>query len=164
MKKFVDVYSTRDEARSAKAKFCREELARTRKDGYHQAFWLTLEFALVVDLGVHLTHATYLFEEDGMLVSYCVYSFHRPVPSFVFVFVTTGYAFIYFYDSYRAYFPGFPLHIFASSCASATLGVRGNPQVRMGLALTREADGTFGRPHLPNVDTIIYSASTAKVT
>ena len=69
MKKFVDVYSTCDETRSAKAKFCREELARMGKDGYHQEFWLQLEFALAVDLGVHLTRATYLLEGDGMLVT-----------------------------------------------------------------------------------------------
>lgn len=72
MKTFIDVFSTSDETRSAKAKFCREELARMGKDGYHQEFWLQLEFALAVDLGVHLTRATYLLEGDDMLVSFAV--------------------------------------------------------------------------------------------
>ena len=82
MKKFVDVYSTSNETRSAKAKLCWEELARMGKDGYHQELWLQLVFALAVYLGVHLPRATYLLDGDGMLVSYCVYSFLRPVPPF----------------------------------------------------------------------------------
>ena len=123
IEKFIDVYSTSDEARSAKAKLCGEELARMGKDGYHQQFWLQLEFALAVDLGFHLMRATYLLGGNGMLVSYCVFSFRRPVPPF-FRFCDHGLCFfIYFYNRFRAYFPGFPLYIFASSFVSATLGV-----------------------------------------
>ena len=69
MKTFVDVVSTSDETRSAKVKFLREELARTRPDGVHQKLLLRLEFAAAVDTGVHLTLATYLLERGGMLVS-----------------------------------------------------------------------------------------------
>ena len=79
MKTFIDVFSTSDETKSTKVKLCREELARARPDGIHQRFALQLEFALAVDLGVHLTRATYLLEEDEMLVDNCSLSF---LPSF----------------------------------------------------------------------------------
>ena len=69
LKDFLASFTTTDETRSTSAKFCRDELARLGKDGLHQEFWLKLEFALAVDLGVHLTKATYLLEGDGMLVS-----------------------------------------------------------------------------------------------
>ena len=52
MKTFIDALSTSDETKSAKAEFCREELARVRPDGIHQEFVLQLELALAVDLGV----------------------------------------------------------------------------------------------------------------
>ncbi|CAB1111550.1 unnamed protein product [Ectocarpus sp. CCAP 1310/34] len=50
-KHFIDKFSSSDETRSAKAAFCREELARLGQYCYHQEFWLQLEFALAVDLG-----------------------------------------------------------------------------------------------------------------
>ena len=72
MQTFIGVFSTTsDETKSTKAKFCREELARVRPDGIHQEFALQLEFALAVNLGVHLTRATYLLEGDDMLVGNC---------------------------------------------------------------------------------------------
>ena len=78
MKTFIDVFSTSDETKSTKAKFCWEELARVRPDGIHQEFALQLEFALAVDLGVHLTRGTYLLAGDEMLVGNCSLSFRVP--------------------------------------------------------------------------------------
>lgn len=80
-KDFLADFSSKDETRSASAKFCREELARLGEHGYHQEFWLKLEFALAVDLGVHLANATYLLEGDGMLVSPYVSVSIVPTPS-----------------------------------------------------------------------------------
>ena len=37
-------------------------------------------------------------------------------------------------------------------------------RVRIGLALTRGADGTFGRPHLPDVDAIIREYCNSNVS
>ncbi|CAB1100668.1 unnamed protein product [Ectocarpus sp. CCAP 1310/34] len=104
MKTFIDDFSSSDETRSRKADFCRRELARFGKHGYHQEVWLQIEFAVAVDLGKHLTNGTYLLEGDGMLL---------PVAYEVIL------------------------------------------RVRAGLALTRMADGSFDRPHLPNVDALI---------
>lgn len=70
MKKFIDDFTTNDETKSAKAAFLREELARIRPDGIHNEIALQLEFALAVDLGIHLKTACYLLEGDTMLVGF----------------------------------------------------------------------------------------------
>ena len=57
-KTFVDVFTTSDDTKSAKARFLREELARMRPDGIHNKVGVQLEFALAVDIGVHLQTAT----------------------------------------------------------------------------------------------------------
>ena len=72
-KTFVDVFTTSDGTKSAKARFLREELARMRPDGIHNEVGVQLEFALAVDIGVHLQTATYLLEGDGMLVSFSLF-------------------------------------------------------------------------------------------
>lgn len=198
-KDFIDKFSSSDETRSAKAAFCREELARLGQHGYHQEFWLQLEFALAVDLGVHLTRATYLLEGDGMLVSHLNAVSIVPLPSCLLPYplilfsqrLLVLYIFVFYvdYDSMlklhmicflfcflndRASFPctvyvvhdmyfffmtahtspvsplSFPRHLHQLPVAFDAI-----MRVRNGLALRRAGDGTFGRPHLPNVDALI---------
>ena len=69
-KTFVDAFTTSDDTKSAKARFLREELARMRPDDIHNEVGVQLEFALAVDIGVHLRPAPYLLEGDRMLVSF----------------------------------------------------------------------------------------------
>ena len=165
---FTDDFSSSDETKSVKAKFCREELARVGSDGIHQEFLLQLEFALAVDLGVHLKRATYLLEGDGILVGYCAMSllpsFRLPVPQMFHIFcgvenvapVTT----CYFPKVSSLHLIPFCPFLFSPSHTprrshQLPLAFQAIVRVRMGLALTHEADGTFGRSQLPNVDALI---------
>ena len=69
-KEFVDVFTTSDDTKYTKARFWRQGLGRIRPDGIHNEVGVQLEFALAVDIGVHLQTATYLLEGDGMLVGF----------------------------------------------------------------------------------------------
>ena len=141
MKTFIDDFSSSDETKSAKAKFRREKQPRSARLTClreMECWWVT----------VHVL-ASVLPSPCSPNVSYFLRRGERR-PRTTCYFPTISSLHLIPFCPFLFSPPQSPRRSHQLLLAFEAIA-----RVRMGLALTREADGTFGRPQLPNVDALI---------